>query len=156
MNHRATVGMILCAIAAALLVPSSAYAQPAQDLASATEKGSLLVYSNVEIRWSSAAGNAVLQDTFIEMSNDFPQDVRVLMYFVNGDAPIPADPASGERAHPGWNWVDNEITLTANQPTWWSALTGHAEHRRSAVRPLPTLSPFTVLDPGTPPGRPAS
>ena len=154
MNQRATTCMVLCGIAAALLMPSSAHARLAQDRASATEKGSLLVYSNVEIRWSSAAGNAVLQDTFIEMSNDFPQDVRVLMYFVNGDAPIPADPASGERAHPGWNWVDNEFTLTANQPTWWSALSG----TQNVVVPpatAPALSPFTVLDPGTPPGRPS-
>ena len=48
-----------------------------------------------------------------------------------------------ERAHLGCNWVDNVIELTANEPTYWSALTGMPKG----------TSPFTVLDPGFPPGR---
>jgi hypothetical protein len=123
----------------------------AQNRVSASKKGSLLMYSKVEIKWQPVGGGAfvVTQDTFIDMSNDFPQDVEVQLYFVNGDAPAPAvfvgdPPVQIERAHPGWNWADCQIRLTANQPTYMSILSG-----------LPAgCQPFTVLDPGFPPGRP--
>ncbi|MBX3374150.1 MAG: hypothetical protein KF817_09960 [Phycisphaeraceae bacterium] len=107
------------------------------------EKGSLLWFSKVEIRWD--ASGQLVRDTFISLTNDYPSPVRVLMYFVNGDEPLPAAP--GERAHPGWNFVDNAVVLTNDQPVWWSAASG--------LGTLTGLSPFTVLDPGTPPGRPA-
>lgn len=112
------------------------------------EKGSLVIFSKVEIRWDSA-GN-LLQDTFLQLSNDYPQDVTIKFYFINGDPPLAADPGSGERAHPGWNWLNNRITLTNDQPTYWSALTGLG----GSGPDDPTFSPFTVLDPGFPPGRP--
>jgi hypothetical protein len=141
----------------AILTPSLAFAQ--QDRVSSTEKGSLLIFSKVEIRWD--ATGSLIQDTFIDISNDYPEDVRVLMYFVNGDDeldkcdkvdlkdeddPAVCDDGDKARRHPGWNWVDNEIMLTKNQPAYWSAATG-----------LPFgVSPFTVLDPGpaNAPGRP--
>ncbi|MCP3902140.1 MAG: hypothetical protein GY715_00775, partial [Planctomycetes bacterium] len=53
-----------------------------------------------------------------------------------------------ERAHPGWNYYDNLITLTADQPTYWSLLSGHPA--------TGGVAPFTALDPGFPPGRPAT
>jgi len=119
---------------------------------SATEKGSLIVASAIELRWSggpSPAGpGSALQDTFISLTNDYPEDVRVQIYFINGDPPLAADPATGERAHPGWNKVDNQITLTGDQPTYWSALTG--------LPAVGGVAPFTSLDPGFPPGRPAN
>ncbi|MHC5003995.1 MAG: hypothetical protein ACYTJ0_12805, partial [Planctomycetota bacterium] len=108
---------------------------------SASEKGSLLVFSSVEVRWD-AAGH-VVRDTFLTLNNDYPADVDIQLYFVNGDPPLPA--SGGERAHPGWNWVDNAFTLTQNQPTYFSCATG---------LPFGT-SPLEVLDPGPPPGRPA-
>jgi len=112
---------------------------------SASEKGSLLVFNKVEIRWD--ATGTVIQDTFLDIANDYPADVLVQLYLVNGDPPLAADPVTGERAHPGCNWVDNLIELTGDEPAYWSALTG-----------LPKgLSPFTVLDPAGPgqlPGRP--
>jgi len=123
----------------------------ADDRVSASKKGSLLMYSKVEIKWQATVdvGFVVTQDTFIDMSNDYPQDVEVQLYFVNGDQPSAAvfvgdPPVEVERAHPGWNWADCQITLTANQPTYMSILSG-----------LPAgCQPFTVLDPGNPPGRP--
>ncbi|MBU0717592.1 MAG: hypothetical protein KJ749_05025, partial [Planctomycetes bacterium] len=48
------------------------------------------------------------------------------------------------RTHLGCNWVDNMIELTANEPTFWSVLNGMPKG----------TSPFTILDPGFPPGRP--
>ncbi|MCP3905793.1 MAG: DUF11 domain-containing protein [Planctomycetes bacterium] len=120
--------------------------------ATSTEKGSLVVVSAIELRWSGgpspAPPGAILQDAFISLTNDYPEDVRVQMYFINGDPPLDADPATGERAHPGWNKVDNQITLTGDQPTYWSVLTG--------LPAVGGLAPFTALDPGFPPGRPAN
>ena len=137
MARQGLAGTILCgAFATLLTAPAFASVGP-QDRVSATEKGSLLIFSKVEIRWADAGGGNynVIQDTFLDLSNDYPQDVSVQMYFVNGDPPLEAE--SGERAHPGWNWVDNEIMLTKNEPTYWSALTGAPKG----------VSPFTVLDP---------
>lgn len=144
MGPKHFLGLLSCGAAAALMTAAPASAQ--QDRISGTEKGSLLIFSKVELRWD-AAGN-LLQDTFLQMTNDYPGIVDIQMYFVNGDAPLAADGA--ERAHPGWNWVDNKIQLTADQPTYWSALTGLGGNGPFD----PTFSPFTVLDPGFPPGRP--
>jgi hypothetical protein len=106
------------------------------------EKGSILFFSKVDIRWD--ASGALLQDTFISLVNDYPAPVAVQMYFVNGDAPLAASSAPIEPSHPGWNSVDVQISLTQNQPAYWSAATG-----------LPAgVSPFTVLDASIPPGRP--
>ncbi len=120
------------------------------DRGTATEKGTVLVYSKVEIRWD-ANGN-LIQDTFLTLTNDYPQNVRVQLYYINGDAPLAANPAAGERAHPGWNWAGIEIWLTSDQPTYWSAATGLGGNGPDD----PTFSPWTVLDPGAPPGRPAN
>ena len=114
---------------------------------SCTEKGSLLIFSNVEVRWD-ANGN-LTQDVFIQLSNDHPNDLRVIAFFVNGDEPLAA--TEFERAHPGWNHVSNSFWLTGNQPVSWKVSTGDSDA-------LGGLSPFTVLDPAGPgdlPGRPA-
>jgi len=146
----------------------------AQERVSSIEKGSLVVYPKVEIVWNRQG--QILQDTFIDLTNDYPEDVLVQMQFVNGDPAemdampfdgdcvdnvcIPFDPEvphpsnfcycdSGvpcdERPHlGGCNSVDVMIQLTANEPTYWAASTG-----------LPKgTSPFPILDPGTPNGRP--
>jgi hypothetical protein len=115
---------------------------------SASKKGSLLIYSKIELRWNTAG--QLIQDTVLELTNDLEADVYVQAYFVNGDEPLEpvyaGDPpmmvAEGE---PGWNWVDWQFLLTANQPTYWSASTG-----------LPAgAQPFDILDPdlGHGPGR---
>ena len=57
------------------------------DRGSASEKGSLVIYPKVELRWN-AAGDTLIQDTFIDLTNDYPEDVKVQMYFINGDAPL--------------------------------------------------------------------
>jgi hypothetical protein len=115
--------------------------QPARI--SHSEKGSVVIFSKVDLRWNAAG--QLIQDTFLQLTNDNNAAVRVKMFFVNGDPPLAA--AGAERAHPGWNFIDNTVTLTANQPIYWSANSG-----------LPAgFSPFRVLDPsptGSPPGRP--
>jgi hypothetical protein len=129
-------------------VPDECEAANPPDRVSGTEKGSVLIFSKVEIRWD-AAGN-VVQDTFLDITNDWAQPVGVQMYFVNGDPPLDAD--GTERAHPGWNSVNVKVGLTGNQPAYWSALTGQPGPGGAGV------SPFTILDPSPDPlaqGRPA-
>jgi hypothetical protein len=113
------------------------------DRIDATNKGSVLYFPDIELRWNAAS--QLVQDVFVQLTNDNNAAVNVQMYFVNGDPPLPAA-LNDERAHPGWNWIDNQLALTPNQPTYWSVLTGHPAGGG--------LSPFIVLDPGDPPGRP--
>jgi hypothetical protein len=134
----------------------------ADNRVSASKKGSLLMFSKVELEWvcREAEGGFrcdLSQDTFLDMSNDYPDEVDVQMYFLNGDEPLEAVYVGDsdellERAHPGWNWVDCQITLTQNQPVYWSAFSGDPVG----------CQPFSVLDPPgrdgegrpLPPGRP--
>lgn len=131
MTRKAMVIGLLAVGAAALVVAPAV----AQDRISSTEKGSVLIFPKVEVMWDCTTG-AVLQDTFVDMTNDYPDTVLVQMYFINGDESTVDEP--------GCNWVDVQIELTGNEPTYWSAATG-----------LPKgVSPWSVLDPGPPPGRP--
>lgn len=147
MAKRISLGLLAAVTAAAMVSPSFA-----DNRVSNSKKGSLLVYSKVELRWAcTRTGCTLSQDTFIDMSNDFNDDVDVQLYFVNGDGPtdevvVGDPPRVVERAHPGWNWADCQIKLTANEPWYMSMYTG-----------LPGgCQPFEVLDPeGTGgPGRP--
>lgn len=72
--------------------PDEPVALGPDDRGSASEKGSLLIFPNVELRWD-AAGNTLIQDTFIDLTNDYPGDVLVQMYFVNGDHPFNPGPS---------------------------------------------------------------
>jgi hypothetical protein len=68
-----------------------------------------------------------------------------LVTCADANCPQPSQPGP-EREHPGWNWIDNATVLTGDQPVYWSVSTGQPA--------AGGLSPFTALDPGTPPGRP--
>jgi hypothetical protein len=54
-------GLLTAMAGLAILTPSLAFAQ--QDRVSSTEKGSLLIFSKVEIRWD--ATGSLIQDTFM-------------------------------------------------------------------------------------------
>jgi hypothetical protein len=86
--------------------------------ASASQKGSLLVYPKIEIRWDCTG--ELVQDTFVTLNNDFNADVDIQMFLIC---------ETGSK-------VNNTFTLTQNEATYWSACTGH---------PM-SLSPWTVLD----------
>ncbi len=144
--------IFMTSVASLVVVAASVAAQtqaPIPFRGGVSQKGSLLVFPAVEIKWDS--NGHVSQDTILSITNDYQAPVYMQLYLVNGDAPLDAvvgDVASGysgERSHPGWNWADCQVLLTANQPTYWSALTG-----------LPAgCQPFTALDDdGLPPGRP--
>lgn len=96
---------------------------------SPNQKGSLLYWSDVEVKFDQ--DGFLVFDTFIELTNDSNDSTYVQLYFVNGDAPL-AEIRSGafpfellERAHPGWNFVDAQIFLSPNKPTFWSAASGN-------------------------------
>jgi len=113
-----------------LALAGAASAQPTPRV-SASQKGSLLIFSKIEVKWS-ADGSELLQDTFLDLSNDHPNSVRVLSYFINGDTEL-EQRCSGEPCdedntiqeyEPGWNTEDCEFTLTGDQPSFWSAAQG--------------------------------
>jgi hypothetical protein len=96
---------------------------------SPNQKGSLLYWSDVEVKFDE--NGFLVFDTFIELTNDSNDATYVQLYFVNGDCPL-AEVRSGafpfellERAHPGWNFVDAQIFLSPNKPTFWSAASGN-------------------------------
>ena len=109
---------------------------------SANQKGSVVIFSKIEVRWN-AAGDTLLQDTFIDLTNDYPADVYIQGWFINGDIEIEEErDAQGNittQFEPGWNTADCRFQLTGNQPTWWSAARGG-----------PRCQAFTVLDPQGP------
>jgi hypothetical protein len=118
-------------------------------------KGSLLIFSNVELQWSfSAVAGTVATlttDTVISLTNDYPREVYVQMYFINGDPELDplfagTPPTLVREGEPGCNWVDCQLLLTPDQPIYWSAATGNPAG----------CQPFSILDPdlGTGPGRP--
>jgi hypothetical protein len=127
---------ILVLIGAFVVVAAS---PAAAQRVSASIKGSLLVYPKVELKWD--ATGLVVQDTFLTILNDYPDDVFVHWYFVNGDPPLDPivvgdDPEPVEPGHPGWNWVNRVTKLTGDEPTYFSALTGQPAGAQ----------PFTTLD----------
>jgi len=111
----------------------------------AAQKGSLLIYPKVEVRWNAAG--QLIQDTFVALTNDGPSGVIVQTFLVQGDPPLAANPP--ERAHLGYNRIGSQIGLTANEPCYWAVSSGMPKG----------LAPFRVLDPTTnplQPGRPAT
>lgn len=123
---------------------------------SASQKGSLLIFSKIEIKWD-VDGN-VIQDTFLDMANDTPfGDVRIQGYFINGDTELEemtsGDPGQViQEYEPGWNTADCQFTLTADQPSFWSAAQGNALSG-PGFRGFKDCQAFTVLD-SDGPGRP--
>jgi hypothetical protein len=125
---------VLCGVLAVCLLASGTAV--AHDRANVTQKGSLLVWPCVTVKWN-AAGD-VIEDTFISITNDLSSlGVRVKLYFVNGDDPVPLFGPNAGSMEPGCNFLDNLIELTHDEPAYWSALTGQPKG----------VSPFTALDP---------
>ncbi len=109
---------------------------------SSSEKGSILFYSKIELKWD-AAGTPI-QDTFITLVNDLNRDVCVEWHFINGDAPLAAIPGV-DRAHPGCNSSDCVACYTPHENVFMSMLRGGGSLGCGS---------FRGLDSGTPPGRP--
>jgi len=119
----------------------------AVDRVSTNHKGSLLLFSKVEIKWD--AQGKLLQDTIVDITNDYPSNVAIQGFFINGDAELEqlcsGDPCASniiQEYEPGWNTADCRFEMTGNQPHFWSAAKGSDK-----------CQPFKVLDPDGP-GRP--
>ena len=101
----------------------------------------MLIFSKVEIKWDGTG--TLIQDTFLDFTNDYPDAVWVQAYFINGDIELEeladADGDIIQGFEPGWNTADCRFPLTANQPHYWSAATGSDK-----------CQPFVVLDPDGP------
>ena len=146
MNH--TKSHLVKACASVLALAITAFAQNGNLRLSSSHKGSLLMYSKIELKWT-ADGRELLQDTIIDISNDYPEEVDVQAFFINGDPEVeeicvgfPCEQNIIQEAEPGWNTADCRFTLTANQPHFWSAARGSDK-----------CQPFMVLD-ANGPGRP--
>jgi|GEM_PF-6378396 len=90
--------------------------------ADTTEKGSFLAFVKVEIKWDSSG--RLIQDTFIQLTNDGSSDVFVKIFQVNDN-------------HRDCPAIDNTLVLTRDEPAYWAASTGGPKG----------VSPFTLLDP---------
>jgi hypothetical protein len=137
----------LCGFLATGVIVAAAGQAFADNRASTSKKGSLLIYPDVELRWNSSG--KLIQDTFITIINDYTAPVQVEWFLCNGDVPLDAvyagdPPTQIERAHFGWFCVDHVSTLTHDDPEYFSVATG---------QPL-GLQPFSTTDQGSPNGRP--
>lgn len=111
------------------------------------DRGSLLVYSKVEIQWNESG--QVVQDTYLEFRNHHSAEaVDVAVYYINGDMPLaetcigsPCD-ALVRVEEPGWNTADCRFQLARGQTVSWTATGGSSG-----------CQPFVVLDKEGP-GRP--
>jgi hypothetical protein len=104
----------------------------ADNRASTSKKGSLLVFPAIEVKWAAnpaGPGFVITQDTFLQVTNDYFNDVFVHWLFVNGDDDRAAEtccnpPIVVERAHIGWtkqNWTHE---WTHDQCDYFSVATG--------------------------------
>jgi hypothetical protein len=91
-------------VAAATLLAQSAFAQ---DRVSTSQKGSLLWFPKIELRFDAATGD-LKQDAFIQLSNDFTSAVHLVTFYVLEDC----------------TRFYTDIDLTKNQPVFWSVATG--------------------------------
>ena len=91
MLRNLVLGSLVAGFCAAMVGTASA-----DDRISASKKGSLLIYSKVELKWEQCLGGYCLtQDTILDLSNDYPDYVSVQFYFVNGDGPLDEETGSG-------------------------------------------------------------
>jgi hypothetical protein len=82
----------------------------ADNRVSASKKGSVIFYSKIELKWQCTTTGIppvttcpLVQDTFFTIVNDWPADVFVQWYFINGDGPL-APPVHGKPPDPGGTW----------------------------------------------------
>jgi hypothetical protein len=98
--------MLLFVVVGWLLGASAPMAVAAQNVANASQKGSLLIFPRIDTTVDSSIH--AQRDTIIRISNDYPQDTRIKCYWVNRDQTI----------------QDFEFTITSTQPIWFRASDG--------------------------------
>lgn len=130
---------IRAGILIALLATSRLFAV---ERGSVPDPGSVLLFPAVEVKWREIPNSprqpyAVVMDTIVQIENDGPGPVSLHLFYVNGDAPTPADA--------GWNRSECHVLLDGGQTLQFSAALGDVGG---------VCEPFANLDGGAPPGRP--
>lgn len=121
----------LCLFGAMLCAAPVALAQ--QDRVSSSEKGSLLIWSKIEVAYQQ---DQLIQDTFVSLTNDWATDVDFQLYLIQGDNTNPLG---------YWQFSDVGFTLTRDQPVYWSAATGQGTAGIGMTR-WSDLGPGIVID----------
>ena len=116
---------MLRGIAVAIVIAALCSSAYAADRVSASEKGSLLVYPKIEVKWNDAGD--LIQDTFISLNNDYYQDRHIVMFFISDTLEC--------------DGVYHDTVLTANEAAYWSAATGYPK----------MVGPFSEADPADDP-----
>lgn len=119
-------------------------------------KGAVLVFPKIEVRWAdlnndgSIVWDEMVQDTFVQLSNDGPDATWVKLFMVNGDGPLDEP---GVRRHRGWTYVNFTARLTRENAVYWSAFSGLPGFRAGNSG---GVTPWRILDidQGINPGRP--
>lgn len=112
----------LLALGVALSVAATAMAAP--NVAQNTQKGSLLIFPDIDVRGA--------RQTIVRIQNDGPRDVQVKCYYLDGNK----------------HRVDLQFPLTVQQPLWFDARTGDGT---GFVTPYPN-TPSNGFDGTTPLG----
>lgn len=94
--------------------------------ASASAKGSLLIFPHVEIRWD--VNGDLYTDTFINLTNEYEQPVELFFLYVRENCTD----------------IDVHTNLTRNQPAYWSAASGHPGPDNDAMPPFGTIGDALV------------
>lgn len=145
MLRKSYLGMF--AIGAGVFVGVSSEQASAQARFSADKKGSVLIFSKVQITWDADTGD-LLQDTILGITNEESQGgVDVQAYFINGDPSLEeiTDPNTGDvlqEFEPGWNTANCRFHLTRDNPIYWSAARGGGNLAPGGNN----CQPFDVLD----------
>jgi len=106
-------------IAIASLLAAMCCSAFAQNRVSATQKGSILIFPKIELRWN--ANGDLTQDTFIDIANDYTTGVHVTGFYVS------------ERT---WETIHINFDLTANQPIYWAVSNGLGDYPLLGIQPF--------------------
>ena len=91
-----------------------------------SNKGSLLIYSQIDIRGAN--------DTLITLTNDSSGSVRVKCYYASSDPISTPNASTAAQLRSKKHFYDFAIDLTHNQPISWWAMTGNAAGNSQLVR----------------------
>jgi hypothetical protein len=146
---------VLGYVALALVAGICQAGENGDSVACTSQKGSLLIYPKIELKWNEdfdgAAGfdpvGDLTQDTIVTLSNDATQDVDIVLFYVDGDLELDASTSPDGFFYPAWTKFYNDSMLTKNQASYWSAATGNPGPDFAGLGPF-----YLLIGPG--PGRP--
>jgi len=118
--------ILLMAVFFVVGVVGLAAAAPANNVANTSQKGSVLIFSKIDI---TEVDGGPIRDTIVAISNDYFEDVQVKCYWVDKFQ----------------NIQDFMFKVTANQPAWFSAKTGLNNFDAIPIEVVPFAGPVGEL-----------